>query len=57
VRIFREPHTDYEIGLGTLAEREYIDGFHEPKIGSAGRAMVPFHESLQTRPTIRAWLA
>ena len=32
---FREPHTDHEIGLGTLAVRSYIQSLHEPEIRNA----------------------
>jgi hypothetical protein len=32
---FREPHTNYEIGLGTLAVRSYIRDLHEPEIRNA----------------------
>lgn len=30
---FREPHTNHEIGVGTLAVQGYIGDFHEPEIG------------------------
>jgi hypothetical protein len=29
---FTEPHTDYDIGLGTLPVREYIASFHAPMV-------------------------